>query len=74
MTDYHVKQLAPNHASHIEHFNSKKLATMLSDEIEYIKEHDINIRQSIGEAVPTEVFSNIAKNIKKALNDKCKTR
>lgn len=35
MTDYHVKQLAPNHASHIEHFNSKKLATMLSDEIAY---------------------------------------
>lgn len=31
----------------------------------YIAQNDINIRQSIGEAVPTEIFRQIAENIKK---------
>lgn len=31
----------------------------------FIKQNDINIRQSIGEAVPTVIFNQIAKNIKK---------
>lgn len=31
----------------------------------FIKQNDINIRQSIGEAVPTAIFKQIAKNIKK---------
>lgn len=33
-----------------------------------LRMHEINIRQSIGEAVPTGVFSNIACNIKSALS------
>ena len=33
----------------------------------FIKQNDINIRQSIGEAVPTIIFNQIAKNIKKYL-------
>lgn len=42
---------------------------------ELSKKEELNIRQSIGEAVPTEIFRNIAKNIKKIilqkkLNDK----
>lgn len=32
---------------------------------DFIKQNDINIRQSIGEAVPTIIFNQIAKNIKK---------
>lgn len=34
----------------------------------FLKKEEINIRQSIGEAVPTGVFSSIAKNIKKRLS------
>ncbi|MBN4083816.1 DNA cytosine methyltransferase [Mycoplasma sp. CSL10137] len=34
------------------------------------KKEELNIRQSIGEAVPTEIFRQIAKNIKKYLNQK----
>ena len=33
----------------------------------FIKQNDINIRQSIGEAVPTSIFNQIAKNIKKLI-------
>lgn len=33
-----------------------------------LKKHEINIRQSLGEAVPTGVFSNIAENIRSALS------
>lgn len=33
----------------------------------FIKQNDINIRQSIGEAVPTTIFNQIAKNIKKQI-------
>lgn len=33
-----------------------------------LKKEEINIRQSIGEAVPTKIFNKIAKNIKNALN------
>lgn len=35
------------------------------DKQSFIKQNDINIRQSIGEAVPTAIFNQIAKNIKK---------
>jgi len=37
------------------------------DKIKYLKANEMNIRQSIGEAVPTQVFKEIGKNIKKAL-------
>jgi DNA (cytosine-5)-methyltransferase 1 len=35
----------------------------------FIKQNDVNIRQSIGEAVPTAIFNIIATNIKKALKE-----
>lgn len=35
----------------------------------YLKKNEINIRQSIGEAVPTVIMRKIAKNIKVALNE-----
>ncbi|QOY96903.1 MULTISPECIES: DNA cytosine methyltransferase [Leuconostoc] len=35
----------------------------------FLKTNEINIRQSIGEAVPTVIMQKIAKNIKDALND-----
>jgi DNA (cytosine-5)-methyltransferase 1 len=35
----------------------------------YLKKEEINIRQSIGEAVPTVIFNQIAKNIRKFLNN-----
>lgn len=37
------------------------------DKIAYLKKNEINIRQSLGEAVPTIIFSKIAKKIKQAL-------
>lgn len=40
-------------------------ALPLQKKREYLAQHDINIRQSIGEAVPTEIFRQIAENIKK---------
>jgi DNA (cytosine-5)-methyltransferase 1 len=36
----------------------------------FLKQEELNIRQCIGEAVPTKIFEQIAKNIKKALNQK----
>lgn len=38
-----------------------------SEKALFIKQNDINIRQSIGEAVPTTIFDQIAKKIKKYL-------
>ena len=38
-----------------------------SEKEQFIKQNDINIRQSIGEAVPTIIFQQIANNIKKNL-------
>lgn len=35
----------------------------------YLKKNEINIRQSIGEAVPTVIMQKIAKNIKDAINE-----
>lgn len=40
-------------------------ALSLADKKKYISQNDINIRQSIGEAVPTEIFRQIAENIRK---------
>lgn len=40
-------------------------ALPLSEKKKYISQNDINIRQSIGEAVPTEIFRQIAENIRK---------
>jgi len=37
----------------------------LGDKISHLRKHEINIRQSLGEAVPTAVFQSIAENIKK---------
>lgn len=49
----------------------KKLNSMdLIDKREFLKKNEINIRQSIGEAVPTEIFRKIASNIKSALTMK----
>ena len=40
-----------------------------ADKCAFLKKNEINIRQSLGEAVPTEVFKRIAKNIKKMVGD-----
>lgn len=40
-------------------------ALSLTNKKKYISQNDINIRQSIGEAVPTEIFRQIAENIRK---------
>lgn len=40
------------------------------DKISFLKKEEINIRQSIGEAVPTNVFYQIAQKIKSFLNKK----
>lgn len=40
------------------------------DKVKFLKKEEINIRQSIGEAVPTEIFHQIAINIKDALSRK----
>lgn len=50
---------------------SEKNLNLLSyeDKRKFLKKEEINIRQSIGEAVPTEIFKQIAHNIKKALNE-----
>lgn len=41
----------------------------LKEKQEYLKKHEINIRQSLGEAVPTEIFRQIAHNIKSKLGE-----
>ena len=35
---------------------------------QYLKKHEMNIRQSLGEAVPTEIFKNIARNYQDAFS------
>ena len=56
--------------------NLKELNDLtIEEKKELSKKEELNIRQSIGEAVPTEIFRNIARNIKKIilqkkLNDK----
>ena len=47
----------------------EKLLNKLSNEEKrkFLKKEEINIRQSIGEAVPTEIFRQIAKNIKQSI-------
>ena len=42
----------------------------IEDKRKFLKKEEINIRQSIGEAVPTEIFHQIAINIKNNLNRK----
>jgi len=42
----------------------------IEDKRKFLKKEEINIRQSIGEAVPTEIFHQIALNIKDNLNRK----
>ena len=42
----------------------------LTHKQEYLKNEELNIRHCIGEAVPTIIFSSIAKNIKKVLTHK----
>ena len=37
----------------------------LKEKEKYLKQNDINIRQSIGEAVPTEIFRQVAEKIRK---------
>ena len=39
----------------------------LEEKMKFIKQNDTNIRQSIGEAVPTTIFNQIANNIKKKI-------
>jgi len=45
-----------------------KLTT--SEKIAFLKKNEINIRQSLGEAVPTEIFRSIARNFKAAFSFK----
>ena len=40
-------------------------ALPIKEKEKYLKQNDINIRQSIGEAVPTEIFRQVAENIRK---------
>lgn len=50
-------------------FDEKELNGLsLIDKKAYLKKHEVNIRQSLGEAVPTIIFSKIAKNIKESLS------
>lgn len=42
----------------------------IEEKKKFLKKEEINIRQSIGEAVPTEIFHQIATNIKENLNRK----
>jgi len=42
----------------------------IEEKRKFLKKEEINIRQSIGEAVPTEIFHQIARNIKDSLNRK----
>jgi DNA (cytosine-5)-methyltransferase 1 len=42
----------------------------IEEKREILKKNEINIRQSIGEAVPTAIFSSVAKKIKVFLNEK----
>lgn len=44
-------------------------ALSLEDKRKYLRKHEINIRQCIGEAVPTIIMREIARNIKGILND-----
>lgn len=50
---------------------SEKSLNMMTfqEKTEFLKKHEINIRQSIGEAVPTIIMQKIAKNIKDAVNE-----
>ena len=49
--------------------NLEDLNKLSTDEKKaYLKKEEIKIRQSLGEAVPTVIFKEIAKNIKKALS------
>ncbi|WP_312396873.1 DNA cytosine methyltransferase [Chryseobacterium sp.] len=58
----------PNHFKWSE--MDTELLNSLSDEEKtiFLKKEELKIRHSIGEAVPTGVFSNIARNIKKCLS------
>lgn len=48
----------------------EKLNNMpLEQKKEYLKKNEINIRQSIGEAIPTIIIQKIAKNMKDVLNE-----
>lgn len=42
----------------------------LKDKIDFLKKNELNIRHSIGESVPTIIFSKIALNIKNRINHK----
>lgn len=42
----------------------------IQEKRKFLKKEEINIRQSIGEAVPTEIFRQIAKNIKECIKRK----
>ena len=39
-----------------------------SGKVAFLKKHEVNIRQSLGEAVPTEIFREIAKNYNEAFS------
>ncbi len=41
----------------------------IEDKKAYLKKHEINIRQSIGEAIPTIIIQKIARNMKRVLNE-----
>ena len=58
-----LKSLRPNFS--LKNVLEELNALPLSEKKKYISQNDINIRQSIGEAVPTEIFRQIAENIRK---------
>jgi len=52
-------------------FGIEELNTLpVTEKTALLKKHEINIRQSLGEAVPTAVFQSIAKNLKEYLEHK----
>lgn len=54
-------------------FDDEKMLNKMSveDKRKFLKKEEIKIRQSLGEAVPTEIFRQIARNIKNSINRKC---
>ena len=52
--------------------NDLKSLNLLSqaEKVAFLKKNEINIRQSLGEAVPTEIFRGIARNVSQALTTK----
>ncbi|MCJ1661424.1 hypothetical protein MT341_02380 [Staphylococcus sp. NRL 18/288] len=66
----------PREFKWIDGYTEKELNQLsLEEKKKMLKTHEINIRQSIGEAIPTIIINKIARNIKEVLkNEKCKSK